>query len=137
MHKILPIALYTMRIAGVAAVALGLAFWSGQLRSLLPIHMALGLAMVLALWVMSVVALMRGGFQSRAVVLFILGLAILALGVAQTGLLPGPQHWVVRAVHLLLGVIAIRQGEVLARRLRARAGQTGAQKPEGERLAAQ
>jgi hypothetical protein len=136
MHKTVPVALNTMRVAGVGAIALGLAFWAGQLLDLIRIHMALGLLVVLAMWALSAVGLARSEVRGRAAVLFILGLAVLALGATQTSLLPGPQHWVVRAVHLLLGVIALRQGEVLARVLRGQSRQPGAQKTEADRLAA-
>jgi hypothetical protein len=121
-NRTVTIALYVLRIAGIGAIALGLAFWSGQLLGLLRVHMALGLAVVLALWTLSVAAVVHGGMAGRAAVLIILGLAVLIVGMTQTSLLPGPQHWVVRAVHLLLGVGALRQGEVAARRLRPGAG---------------
>jgi hypothetical protein len=137
MQKTIPVALNTMRAAGVGAVALGLSFWAGQLLSLLPIHMALGLLVVLSLWALSAAALVRGGFRGRAVVLLVLGLLVLGLGISQAGLLPGPQHWVIRTIHLLLGIAAFRQGEVLARSLRASSAQSGAQKPGADRLAAQ
>jgi len=136
MHKTVPVALNTMRVAGVGAIALGLAFWGGQLLGLIHIHVALGLVVVLALWALSAVGLARGDIRGRAAVLFILGLAVLALGATQTSLLPGPQHWVTRAVHLLLGVVALRQGEVLARLLRGQSPQPGAQRPEADRVAA-
>jgi hypothetical protein len=122
MKRTVTIALYVLRIAGLGAMALGLAFWSGQLLGLLHVHVALGVAVVLALWVLSVAAVVHGGMAGRAAVLIVLGLAVLIAGMTQTTLLPGPQHWVVRAVHLLLGVGALRQGEVAARGLRPSAG---------------
>jgi hypothetical protein len=124
MNRTVTIAIFTLRIAGAAAIALGLAFWSGRLYALLHVHVALGVAVVVALWTLSVVAVVRGGMTGQAALLFVLGLAVLAVGMSQTSLLPGPQHWVIRAVHLALGVIALRQGEVCARRLRASPAQS-------------
>ena len=136
MNKTIPIALITLRVAGVGAMALGLAFWAGQLLGLIPIHMALGLIVVLALWTLSAAGLARESVRGRAALLFVLGLLVLALGGTQTSLLPGPQHWLVRAVHLLLGVIALRQGEVLGRLMRGISQQPAATKPGADRIAA-
>jgi hypothetical protein len=80
MNGTVTLALYALRIAGVGALALGLALWTGRL----------------------------------------LGLAVIGLGMTQGSLLPGAEHWVIRAVHLLLGLGALSQGERLARLLRTR-----------------
>jgi len=47
------------------------------------------------------------------------GIIVLALGMTQTRLMPGSAHWVIRVLHLLVGLFAIRLGEVLAQRIKA------------------
>jgi hypothetical protein len=91
--------------------------------------MALGLLVVLALWTLSGYGFARSELRGWSVGLVVLGLAVVALGVTQTGLLPGESHWVVRLIHLLLGVGAMGQGDRLARRLRG-AGRRSA--PHGQ-----
>ncbi len=43
-----------------------------------------------------------------------------ALGATQTSILPGPEHWVIQVLHLLVGLTAIALAEVLGRRIRGR-----------------
>jgi len=119
-NKMVPFASYVLRIAGVGAVALGLALWSGRLYDWLHVHVVLGLVVVLALWTLSGFGLVRQHSGGRAVLGFLLGLAVLGLGMTQTDVLPGPDHWVIRALHLLLGLGAVGLGESLAKRLRAK-----------------
>ncbi len=111
---------HIIRIAGAAALVLGLAFWTGRLYGLLDVHMALGAAVVLALWALAILALRRHVARSLAVGAILWGALTLALGPAQTGLLTGDLHWIVRLAHLLLGLGAIALGALLARSLRAR-----------------
>jgi hypothetical protein len=125
MSKVAVGALFVLRIAGVLALVLGLAFWSGNLLQLQRVHMALGLLAVLTLWTLSGYGFARTELRGWSAALVVLGLAVVALGVTQTGLLPGESHWVVRVIHLLLGVGAVAQGDRLARRLRG-AGQRSA-----------
>ena len=42
------------------------------------------------------------------------GLIAPLLGLAQVGLLPGPNHWIIQVIHLLVGLGAIAQAEGLA-----------------------
>jgi len=120
MNMMVPLASFVLRIAGVGAVALGLALWNGQLYDWRSVHMVLGVVAVPALWTLSGYGLVREHLAGRAVLGFILGLAVLGLGMTQTDLLPGPAHWVIRAVHLLVGLGAMGLGEILAKRLRAK-----------------
>ena len=111
---------YLVRIAGVLALVLGLALWTGRLYGLVGVHKALGAAVVLGLWGLAVLALRRRGRSGAglAVLALVWGAATLALGGAQTGLLVGDLHWVVKVLHLALGLGAIALAAVLARSLR-------------------
>jgi hypothetical protein len=135
MSKTVTIALFTLRIAGVGALLLGLAVWSGHLLGLRPVHMALGLALVVALSTLSLYGLAQRYLRWRAALLFIVALAVIGLGVTQTDLLPGSEHWVIRVVHLLLGLGAMGLGEALAKRLRVSAQQPARQGQAADQLA--
>ena len=113
------IAQWLVRIAGVLALLLGLLLWAGDApASAVPLHMLLGLITVLALWVLAVLA--RGGGVPTGLVAAALvwGLLTVLLGLNQATLLPGGAHWVVQAVHLVLGMGAVGLGETIGGRLR-------------------
>lgn len=40
------------------------------------------------------------------------------LGMSQTRLLPGDAHWVIRVLHLLVGIVAMSLGQGLASRIK-------------------
>lgn len=82
------------------------------------VHMAFGLAVVAALFVLSVLVLLR----TRQVVLAVSGIALAgftdALGLGQTQLLADDLHWIVEIAHLILGLSAVGVAAVLARTLK-------------------
>ena len=105
-----------VRILGSIMVILGLLFWTGNALALIPVHMLLGLTLVLTLWTMSGLAA-RSGEQPRLVALAIVwGFVVPILGYSQDSLLLGPAHWLIQVVHLLVGLTAIGLAETLARR---------------------
>jgi hypothetical protein len=110
-----------VRILGTAQILLGLLFWSGNAYSFLQVHMLLGLALVLLLWAAAIIAA-RNGEQPPLVTLGLLwGIVVPVLGMTQAQLLPGDAHWIIRVLHLLVGVFAIGLVEVLATRMLAHA----------------
>ena len=109
-----------VRLCGLALLTLGLLFWTGNARGLIPLHMLLGLVLVLALWVLAGLAA-RAGVPLGLVALAVAwGLIVPALGLTQDQLLPGSAHWVIQVLHLLVGLGAIGQAEGLAARIKAR-----------------
>jgi hypothetical protein len=110
---------YFVRIAGILTLILGLAHWGGRLYNLLNFHMALGVAVVLSMWVLAGLALRRGLSPGLAIGAAVWGLTTLALGPTQTRLLQGDLHWIVQVAHLLLGLGAIVLGILLAKSLRS------------------
>jgi hypothetical protein len=103
-----------LRAFGGAALLLGLAFWLGFARSLTALHMRLGIALVLCLWAMSVLAWWRTARLGPSAFAVIYGLVILFFGVTHAGMLPGAFHWIVQFAHLALGVGAVAIGGQLA-----------------------
>lgn len=108
-----------VRICGGLLILLGIFFWTGHALSLIPIHMLLGLVFVIALWVLAGIGARAGVGAGFAALVALWGIIVLALGMTQTRLMPGSAHWVIRVLHLLVGLVAIRLGEVLAQRIKA------------------
>jgi hypothetical protein len=106
------------RVAGLGALVLGFVLWSGRGGVLVPIHMACGVVLVVALWALAVLA-GRAGVSGGAVGMAILwGLAVPILGGLQLNLPPGGGYGLIRVAHLLLGLGAIGLAESLAARIR-------------------
>jgi hypothetical protein len=113
------IASIVLRLSGALAVILGLLFWSGNGLNLIPIHMLLGLLVVLSLWIVGIgKAFSSGGSWPLAGGALLLGLLVIVVGMRQSSLLVGPFHWVIQVVHLLLGVLAVGIGQIAAARRR-------------------
>jgi hypothetical protein len=104
---------WIVRFTGMTQVALGLLFWTGRALGLLPLHMAVGATFVLALLALVGLAAWAGLRPVLAALVAAYALAIPVFGMAQTRLLPGPGHWTVQVLHLLIGI----GGMILAMRL--------------------
>lgn len=105
-----------MRVLAGVQVVLGVGFWTGHWYGLVPVHIASGVTYVLLLWALATIALVRRRPAGLAVFAIVWGLAIVALGMGQFQLLAGsPYHWVVRVVHLVVGLAAMPIAERLAR----------------------
>ena len=113
-------------LIGLVMVVLGLLFWGGDALSLVPLHMLLGLSLVALLWTLAIIGAQAHVPAGLVVLGIVWGFVVPTLGVLQTGLLTGELHWIVRAVHLLVGLVAIGLAEGLAASVRrasaARAG---------------
>lgn len=105
---------FLIRVTGLLQIVLGLLFWAGYVRNLIPIHMLIGLVLVLVLWVLAVLAWPAGVSLGFALLVILWGAIVVGLGVMQTQLLPGAAHWVVQVIHLLVGLAALGLGERLA-----------------------
>ena len=113
------IASIVLRLGGALAVILGILFWSGNALNLIPIHMLLGLLVVLSLWIVGIgQAFSSGGSWPLAGGALLLGLLVIVVGMRQSALLVGSFHWVIRVVHLLLGILAVGVGQIAAARWR-------------------
>ncbi|HET7930536.1 MAG TPA: hypothetical protein VFL63_04000 [Rhodanobacteraceae bacterium] len=106
--------------SGVLLLLLGIAFWTGHALTLIPLHMALGAVLVLSMWMLAALGFYTRTATPLAVVVLVWSLIVPWLGMMQTQLLPGGAHWVIRALHLLVGIAAMGLGGVLAKRLMAR-----------------
>lgn len=108
---------YVVRVAGVGALALGLAIWSGAASSLLPFHVAMGAIVSTGLFVLAVIAAVRGATRALSAVSILWALGTVALGVGQTTIFQGDQHTLVRIAHLLVGVVVVALAAAVTRSL--------------------
>ena len=115
------LALNLLRLAGIVQIVLGLLFWTGNAIGLIQIHMTVGFVLVITLWVLALLGLAaREDVPMGLVILAIIwGAIVPVLGLNQARLLPGDFHWVIKVVHLLVGLIAIGLGEEIAKRILA------------------
>jgi hypothetical protein len=119
MSMTVTISQWTVRITGVLLLILGLLLWTGDVPlGLIPLHILLGVVMVLALLLLAATASAQGVPIGMAVGVAVLGLITLAFGLTQRSLLPGGTHWIIQAIHLLLGMVTVGSGEMIGGRLR-------------------
>jgi hypothetical protein len=103
-------------ITGLIQLALGIVFWTGHLKTLIPLHMIIGLVFVLSLWTLAGLTARAGAPIPLVVITFVWGLVLAAFGMAQMNLLPGSWHWVINVTHLLTALVAMRLGDLLFRK---------------------
>ncbi len=109
-----------VRLSGLVQLVLGGLFWTGNQLQLIPLHMLNGVLLVLGLWALAGIAAVARVDARWVAVAVVWGVLTVALGMTQAQILPGDVHWVVRVVHLLVGLAAVGQSEGLARRIKAR-----------------
>ncbi len=119
MNIVTTIARMFIRIAGAIMIILGLLFWTDNAEFLIPLHMTIGLVLVLALWTLSIIAALSGVNPGLIALVVVWSLVMPALGLTQQRLLPGSAHWLIQTLHLLVGIGALALGEQLARRIMA------------------
>lgn len=107
-----------IRVAGVIMIVLGLLFWTDNAQFLVPLHMTIGLLLVLALWTLAIIAAISRVNPGLIALVAVWSLIMPALGLTQERILPGGAHWLIQVVHLLVGIGAIALGEQLARRIK-------------------
>ena len=102
-----------MRAAMAVQVILGIGFWTGHWANLVNAHMAIGALFVIALWVIAGIAAAHGRPGGLVAFGFIWGVVVLALGMTQQRILIGDLHWIIRVVHLAVGIAALPIAERL------------------------
>lgn len=113
------VAQMTVRASGVVLILLGILFWTGNADFLQPVHIILGLLLVLGLWTLAAIGARSGVPVGLVVTGLVWGLIVLILGVSQASLLTGDAHWIVQVAHLLVGLVAIAIAEQFGRGIKA------------------
>ena len=110
-----------MRIEMLLQIIVGIGLWTGHFYSLVNVHRAIGVLFVLALWTIAVIAMVQRRNVGLAAFGIAWGVLVAGLGFSQQGILMGDLHWVVRVLHLVIGVASMPIAEklVVAEPLRA------------------
>jgi hypothetical protein len=108
------ILLMLLRVGAGVQLVLGIGLWTATWPTLVGVHMAVGIAFVLLLWTMAIIALAKRRSPGLAAAALAWGIVIAVVGMTQQGILPGPLHWIVRVVHLVIGLAAMPLAERLA-----------------------
>jgi hypothetical protein len=114
-------------IAGLCALVLGLVIWIANI-DLTDIHMLFGLLVTLGLLVMSIIALTARGLRIWGLAGSVYAIILLVFGESQSNLLAGNLHWLIQALHTLIGIGAIALTGFLGARYRTL--KRGQAKPE-------
>lgn len=109
---------WTVRISGLIMIVLGLLIWTGNFDGLVPIHMLIGIVLVVALWVLCWQAYQVGVARGLVVTAAIIGLILPVYGMLQKDVLHADDNILVPVVHLGMGLLAIGLGEALAGAMR-------------------
>jgi len=103
------------RIAGLGALLLGLLFWIANI-DFISIHILFGLAVAIALLALSIVMVFTRGTRVLGVIGIVYALILPVFGLRQATLLVGNIHWLIQAVHLLVGIGALALIQVMSTR---------------------
>lgn len=109
-----------VRVLGVVLIVLGFLFWSRHAYNLVPLHMWLGVALIVLLWILAIVAAKARVSGVLVIVAILWGVLVIAFGMNMGGWLPGPAHEIIRVVHFLIGLTAIALSESLSARIKRR-----------------
>lgn len=102
------------RLIAVVQVVLGVLFWTGHADSLVNVHIAIGLLLVVDLWIAVGLGLRAGAPIGLAALALAWSVGMPIFGLIQTNLLPGSPHLVVQVVHLVVGLAGVGLVEALA-----------------------
>jgi hypothetical protein len=106
--------LMLMRVSAAVQIVLGIGFWTGHWWSLIQVHTNNGIAFVAMLWLLAIIALVQRRTVGLALFAIVWGFALAMLGFTQYRILAGSSfHWVVRVVHLAVGLATLGIAEKL------------------------
>ena len=119
MRTTFTVAQMLVRICGVLLLILGLLIWAEGMSGLIPIHMLLGLILVISMIVLGVAGIRLKLPVGLGVALIVGAVVVLWVGLSQdTTLNAGANQWIVKVVHLVLGMAAVAMAEIAGGRLR-------------------
>ncbi|MGH7760229.1 MAG: hypothetical protein ACREOY_02265 [Candidatus Dormibacteraceae bacterium] len=108
------------RAIAVVEVALGILVWTGHGDSLIPVHIAVGLLLVVDLWAAVALGLRSGAPTRLTVLALVWSVGMPVFGLFQANILTGDLHVAVQLLHLAVGLAAVGLVEALARSSRRR-----------------
>jgi len=121
MSKTAKMLLNLIRLLVVVQLGFGLLMWFGGATNLADLHRGLGLLFVILVWAFASMSAAAGAPRGLVIVTLMWGIIAVAFGYAQTGLMPGVSHWVVRLAHILIMLGLAGQAERIGKAVKARA----------------
>ena len=118
MRTAITLARRTVQLTGMTQVLLGLLLWTGRAPGVRTPHMIIGVGFVLGLLALAGLAARAGRGCGLAATTAALGLVLPVFGALHPRLLPGPGHWLIRLLHLALGLAAMALAARLERAVR-------------------
>lgn len=103
-----------MRLGALLQIVVGIGLWTGHLYSLIDLHRTVGVLFVVALWVIAMIAIVQRRAVGLATFAIAWGVLVAGVGFTQQAILPGDYHWIVRVLHLVIGMAAMPIAERLA-----------------------
>ena len=126
MYRAVNIASLFIRFGGLTLIILGIVIWTGHGAALVNAHMILGILFVLTLWILAGMGAVVGVSWATVTRTSIWGIVVAWFGMLQRDMMVGETHWIIRVIHLLIGMIAIGMGELTARAIRLKLTATSA-----------
>src|SRR5260221_4180911 len=103
-----------LRIAALAALVLGIIFWTGNADNLQIVHIVLGFLGGISVCVLGIAqGVRRGGSFGLALATFVVGFLVLLVGLFQRRWLTGSNHWVIQVIPRILCYSVISFGEMI------------------------
>jgi len=118
MTKAAKVMLMLIRAIGFFQIVIGIMIWVGMGLRPPVIHIAVGVVFVVALWTLAILGARARAGVPLVALLVVWGAPTAVFGMAQTAILPGQHHWIIRVLHLAVGVAAIGQAEALGGRMK-------------------
>jgi hypothetical protein len=109
------ILLILLRALVAVQLILGIAMWTGYGSGLLSVHRASGMLFVLVLWILAIMSLAGRRHIGWSLFAIAWGLVIAAVGFMQVGIMPGDYHWIIKVIHLIIGLAAMPLAEHLVK----------------------
>lgn len=107
-----------VRLTGLIQITLGVLIWTGNGGSLIQSHMLVGMTLVLSLWVVALLGIRAGVPVWLVAAALTWGIITIVFGMTQSRVLPGSFHWVMRVLHLVVGLVAMGLSEQIATRIK-------------------
>jgi hypothetical protein len=101
------------RLIAVVQLALGVLFWTGHAESLVIVHTAVGLLLVVVLWIAAGLGIRAGAPSGLVLLALVWSVGMPLFGLTQASLLPNAAHPVIQVLHLLVGLAAVGLVETL------------------------
>jgi hypothetical protein len=119
MNKAATVFQMLIRVTALIQIATGIPLWIKHATGMTPIHMLIGLVLVLCLWALAVIGARARAGGWLVAMAFVWGAITVLLGMTQAQIMPGAGHWMIRVVHILIGLGAIGMAEALGARIKA------------------